>query len=281
MAVFLTGQELNDQILSIIQSAKHRLCLISPYIKLHDHFFAALRERINDRSLETTLIFRESEPNPLVNIFDRDLNMFKSFENIHIRINKDLHGKFYGNESGFLITSMNLNAYAQKHNHEFGVYFATNAKSESKSEAELRQNAKKAIAQIFAKSKPIMSQLPNPVDELFEMEDSLRHFDYIGTHTGNTTVHPKELREIPKMGFCIRTGKEIPFNINKPYSYGAYRVWLKQKDKNAPETYCHLTGEPTMHEVSFDYPIAFHNWQQLPEEIKNEIRKQLVQKVEA
>jgi hypothetical protein len=59
-------------------------------------------------------------------------------------------------------------------------------------------------------------------------------------------------------GFCIRTGVEIPFNIEKPMSYEAYKSWNKNPEN--PELFCHYSGEPSDGKTSVSKPILGKNW---------------------
>jgi hypothetical protein len=60
-------------------------------------------------------------------------------------------------------------------------------------------------------------------------------------------------------GYCIRTGVEIPFNVEKPLSNDAYKKWNKYGDPDYPEKYCHFTGEPSNGETSVNHPILKKN----------------------
>src|SRR5690606_33280352 len=43
-----------------------------------------------------------------------------------------------------------------------------------------------------------------------------------------------------KYGYCIRTGKEIPFNTKQPMIDEAYKSWAKFENKDYPEKFCHF-----------------------------------------
>ena len=58
-----------------------------------------------------------------------------------------------------------------------------------------------------------------------------------------------------KTGYCIRTGKKIPFNPKKPMSYSAYQSWVQYENYNFPEKYCHKTGELSNKKTSMANPI--------------------------
>lgn len=58
-----------------------------------------------------------------------------------------------------------------------------------------------------------------------------------------------------KNGYCIRTGEEIPFNPQKPFSYNAYLTWSQFENYDYPENYCHKTGKPSNGGTSMSKPI--------------------------
>jgi hypothetical protein len=66
-------------------------------------------------------------------------------------------------------------------------------------------------------------------------------------------------------GYCIRTGVEIPFNIDKPLSAKAFESWVKYEDDEYPEKYCHYSGEPSNGETSFSRPILKKHWNKAKE----------------
>ena len=62
------------------------------------------------------------------------------------------------------------------------------------------------------------------------------------------------------LGYCIRTGKKIPFNLEKPYTDKSYAIWSKWKDITYEEKFCHFTGETSDGETCFHTPILRKNW---------------------
>jgi hypothetical protein len=58
-----------------------------------------------------------------------------------------------------------------------------------------------------------------------------------------------------KIGYCIRTGEEIPFNPERPMSYNAYRTWALFENPDYPESYCHKTGKPSNGKTCMANPI--------------------------
>jgi hypothetical protein len=67
------------------------------------------------------------------------------------------------------------------------------------------------------------------------------------------------------IGYCIRTGVEIPFDVEKPFSYEAYKKWNESGDIDHPEKYCHFSGEPSNGETNAGKPILKKNWKKAKE----------------
>jgi hypothetical protein len=81
---------------------------------------------------------------------------------------------------------------------------------------------------------------------------------------GNRKKEPKK-QTGPQQGYCIRTGVKIPFNVEKPMTYEAYKLWSKYGDPDYPEKYCHFTGDPSEGETSVTRPILKMNWKRAKE----------------
>jgi len=82
-----------------------------------------------------------------------------------------------------------------------------------------------------------------------------------------TKTEPQEKPATAKKvtGYCIRTGVEIPFNIDRPLSLKAYESWSKYEDEEYPEKYCHFSGEPSHGDTCFERPILKKNWNKAKE----------------
>jgi hypothetical protein len=115
-----------------------------------------------------------------------------------------------------IITSLNLYAFSLANNKEMGVLIDKN----------------------------------DPVDKTL-FDDAYKEVDYINETSQRfdvgTIKEPfvkQKIEETRKnTGFCLRTGAEIPFNLEKPMSYEAFKSWSKSNDPEYPEKFCHFSGE--------------------------------------
>jgi acyl carrier protein len=71
--------------------------------------------------------------------------------------------------------------------------------------------------------------------------------------------------DFPQNGHCIRTGIEIPFNIEKPLCFNAFKMWNEFGDPDYPERFCHFSGEPSNGATSVNRPILKKNWKKAKE----------------
>jgi hypothetical protein len=281
MAKFLTGNELNAQLENLFELATDYLILISPYIKLHDRYASALKAKKEMHGLKIIVVFGKNEDDFSKSMKQDDFNFFKDFPNIEIRYEKRLHAKYYANENSAILTSMNLYNFSQDNNIEAGVL--TNIKSllESyTSKDTLDDDAYSYFNRVIEQSDLLFRKTPNyessmlglskrytnsviEVDKLSEFfinkmkDDNFKKETYLPKPTTSSFAKHQQINQ---MGFCIRTGVEIPFNQKHPMSNTAFQSWKKFSNLDYPEKYCHFSGELSNGETSFSKPILRKNW---------------------
>jgi hypothetical protein len=237
MAKFINTREAVSTIEKLIRNAGEKLTLISPYLKLSKDFKELLTYR-NSQDKITTIIFGKQELKP------DEMTFLQGLRFVVLKYNEDLHAKCYLNDQHMVITSLNLYEFSMANNKEMGV---------------LIDRADAADTQLF--------------------EDALKEVDFISATSvrfdltsGATPSKPVEAHKTVKpvaapkpssgkaTGYCIRTGVEIPFNVEKPLSYDAYKSWSRYGDLDYAEKFCHFSGEPSHGETSVGKPILMKNW---------------------
>lgn len=123
MAEFLTGKNLNEFIYDVIWKAEDRLLIVSPFIKLDDYFKKIFENHKHNHKLEIIIVFGKNEVAPNKSFREVDFEFFKQFKNVAIVYCSNLHAKYYGNEKGGVITSINLYDKSFENNVEFGVAY--------------------------------------------------------------------------------------------------------------------------------------------------------------
>ena len=129
----------------------------------------------------------------------------------------DLHAKIYMNENECILSSMNLYGYSENYNFEISTYFTQENKNQ------------------FKKVKNVIKEIKSC--SLLEK------------------VSVNKYKKSTKIGYCIRTGKQIDFNPEKPFCYEAWKEWSKWQNPFYPEKFCHYSGKPSCGKTNFANPI--------------------------
>ena len=239
MARFLNTRRAVSEIEELIKNADQRLVLVSPYLKLSKDFKELLTYR-NSKDKITTVIFGKQELKP------DEMTFLQGLRFVVLKFKEDLHAKCYVNDHHMVITSLNLYEFSMANNREMGVLIDKN----DPADAQLFDDAMKEVDFIsetsqrfeFSAAKPVAMKAPEPVKP----------------------AKPESAQSVPRKtgnkGYCIRTGIEIPFNLEKPLSYEAYKSWSKFSNPDYPEKFCHFSGEASDGETTVSKPILKKNW---------------------
>jgi len=274
MADFLTSNELNAELENIFESANKYLILISPFIKLHDRYASAMKAKKDNYQLKITVVFGKNENDFSKSMKEEDFNFFKDFPNIEIRYEKRLHAKFYANEEDAILTSMNLYSYSQDNNIEAGVLINRKGLLSSISGQDSLDNQTygyfervveqsdllfQKIPQYESKMLGFANRYTNSIIEVDKLSEFFKSKKGTGTTIKKEFIPPAH--SIKQIGYCIRTGVEIPFNPKNPMRESAFANWKKFSNKDYPEKYCHFSGEKSNGETTFARPILRKNWE--------------------
>lgn len=292
MAKFIRGNELNTEVEKILETAEEQIILISPYIKLHDRYASVLKTKKTNPKLEITVVFGKNEEDISRSMKQDDFEFFKEFPNIEIRYEKQLHAKYYSNEASAILTSMNLYSYSQDNNIEAGVLTKSGllGRNSPKFISDLTTSDN-----VDSESSAYFSRVIEQSELLFKKVPEYEKGDFIGLTKkyktsnietdklsdffanrnsyetkSNKSSYEKPKYEAPKYdspkpktdktGYCIRTGKPIPFNTEKPMCDEAFQSWSKFSNEDYPEKFCHFSGESSNGETSKAKPILKKNW---------------------
>jgi hypothetical protein len=283
MAKFLKGNDLNAELEKIFETAKDNIILISPYIKLHDRYKATLLTKLENPQIRITVLFGKNEEDMSKSMKNEDFDFFKQFPNIEILYEKRLHAKYFANETKAILTSMNLYGFSQNNNIEAGILMEKRsiaALTGSKNiEGDALQYFETVLqqAELLFEKKPIFSKNMLGFKKYVESEvttDKLSDFfnnkSYKKVYKKRNTIQENkpETSGNAAIGYCIRTGKKIPFNIKSPMDYEAYKMWNKYKNPDFPEKYCHYSGEPSNGETTMNKPILNKYWKEAKKKFK-------------
>lgn len=239
MAKFITGQELNDALYDVINTAETELILMCPYFKLNREIRNMLtrQSRARKAELAISIIYGKNENNEEASLSDDDLNFFKQFPNIGVYYMSNLHAKFYANEKLCLLTSMNLHASSIEDNVEYGYLF-----DQKDYTTDIRRHTQDLLstAEVRYKDRP-------------------RHKGS-SDNAGFLNWPPKKEDQRHRIGYCIRCGREIEFDLTRPMCPDCFKMWNKFGNPDYSERYCHYSGEESRGETCFARPVMRKNW---------------------
>lgn len=254
MPRFLDPDELNDELLNLFSEAEHMLVIVSPFIKLPKELIRILEIKQSLQDFQMVLLFGKNEEDLSKSLNEKDFTFFKGFRNLTIRYHHALHAKYYANESKSIITSMNLHNYSFRNNIEVGVLFERSFFRLGEGHAE-DNRAFRYFQEVLDLSEYVYEQGDQEKYYLFGLiKKKIGHI----VHVDNSDVIYE--KEISKIGYCIRTGVQIKFNLKVPFSKNAFESWSKYSDVNYPENYCHFSGEKSHGKTSFAKPVLLKNW---------------------
>ncbi len=239
MAKFLKGNELNYELEKLFEEAEINIILISPYIKLHERYSATLLTKLNNPELKIIILFGKNENDLSKSMKQEDFEFFKQFPNVKILYEKRLHAKYYANETKAILTSMNLYGFSQNNNIEAGILIEGSSKNVFGGNNDIDAKSWEYFTVVLDQAELLYENIP-----IFEKKGFLSSKKYIKSEVKAdklsdffnnkqyNKVYKKEKVNVEKsndkdIGYCIRTGVEIPFNTIKPMSYEAFNMWNK------------------------------------------------------
>lgn len=236
MAKFLNTTGISYHLEVLIKGTKEKLFLVSPYLQFNERIKEHI-ENLNLLKRDIRIIYRDNKLQPDEN------NWLEKQIGIRTSICKNLHAKCYINESEAIITSMNLYEFSQINNNEMGILITKSEDTDLYNEA---YGEVERLLRISEEIKVTVQKISPVSQEKVEKKKN--------------TISSEKL-----MGFCIRTGIQIPFNVEKPLCYDAYKKWNEFADAEYAEKYCHFSGELSNGETSVSKPILKKNWKKAKE----------------
>lgn len=114
MAKFLNTSATNYFLEELIKNTQDKLILISPFLKLNDRLKELLADK-NRLKIDIRIVYGKNE------LQHEEINWLNELSFIRTSFCKNLHAKCYMNESGGIITSLNLYEFSQVNNNEMGI----------------------------------------------------------------------------------------------------------------------------------------------------------------
>lgn len=242
MAKFLNTTGVSYHLEELIKGTKDKLFLISPYLQFSERIKEHL-SNLNIQKRDIRIVYRENK------LQIEENNWLESQIGIRTSLCRNLHAKCYINEKEAIITSMNLYEFSQQNNNEMGIYISRDQDSD------LYNSTLEEVQRLLTISEEIRVTVKKvTADTPPKTEKKVVEAKPVFTKSSNKQA-----------GYCIRTGVAIPFNVEKPMSYEAFKFWSKYNDPDYTEKFCHFSGEPSNGETSVNKPILKRNWKKAKE----------------
>lgn len=258
---FLDGYHLNSAIVDIIMTAEHELLLVSPYIKLHERVLDALQTLSDKPHVRVTVIYGKASGDKTTTFDKSSIKFLKTLPNIEILHRQNLHAKFYANENASILCSMNLYAYSHDTNVEAGYIIDEHSPRIAR---EAQEHARDYFYNNIVNGADSMFNKQAEFESRFLRSDQYLHSDIILDNLDNkSNTKSKKKDKTRPSGYCIASGKAIPFNLEKPLSRNEFKRWIEETDggdMDYPMNYCHFSGEKSNGKTTFDKPILHKNW---------------------
>jgi hypothetical protein len=234
MAKVLTTKGLAASLEDLIRKADKELYLISYSFKISETYIKRIKQAV-EKGVIIKIVYG-------TNINDETLQTLKSIPNLKILHYPNLHAKIYANETKCIIGSMNFYDYSEANNTELGVLLSLASDEEAYKDALI--HCREIVSEAIIDT-PMMPKVI--------------HDNYMKSN-GNKTKIENTYSQKAKEGFCIRTGKKIPLNHERPLCDEAYAKWSQYSDDEYPEKFCHFTGEKSNGETCVAAPVLSKNW---------------------
>ena len=257
---FLSGHSLNAKVEEIIRQAETELLLVSPYIKLHERMMEALKTLIQKPEVRVTIIFGKASGDKTKSFDKSSIAFLKTLPNIAIAHRQNLHAKFYANDFESVLCSLNLLAYSQENNFEAG--YLINEESSDK-ERDEESSAWEYFEEIFTGSDLMYNKQAKFESRILRGKKYISSEVIIDILDKEPQTKAKKKEKEKPSGYCIASGKAIPFNLEKPLCRNEFKRWIEETDGgdlDCPMEYCHFSGEKSKGKTTFDKPILHKHW---------------------
>lgn len=117
MPKFITTTETAYLIEKLITDANKFVCIISPYINIHERLKKIIERHVKKNKLEIIFVCRQED------LKSKERKWIETLPNCVAFFNSFIHAKCYFNEKSGIVTSLNLYEYSMVNNIEFGFSF--------------------------------------------------------------------------------------------------------------------------------------------------------------
>jgi len=227
VAKFLNTSATNYFLEELIKTARDRLILISPFLKLNDRIKELLEDK-NRLKIDVRIIYGKNE------LQNDEISWLSELTYVRTSFCKNLHAKCYLNEENCIITSLNLYEFSQVNNNEMGIAVSRTDDSELYREAyEEAQRIIRISDEVRISLEKISSESENTVKNNSKVKEKLSKLttSKLAKKLGKTTDQFTE--ELVSKGYLIKDNEKEELTEkgkqaggeNKKGRFGAYFLW--------------------------------------------------------
>ncbi|WKE66216.1 phospholipase D family protein [Gallaecimonas kandeliae] len=217
MAKFLNTSATNYFLEELIKTARDRLILISPYLKLNDRIKELLEDK-NRLKIDVRIVYGKVELQP------EEISWLNKLDFVRTSFCKNLHAKCYLNEQMCIVTSLNLYEFSQINNNEMGILI------ERDDDAELFKDAYEEAQRIIRISDEVRMSLEKIVAQDQPKADKVEE----GSEEGEEEEHTKLTTSKLAQKHGLRTAELLDKLVTVGYlEFKADKHYLTEKGKEA------------------------------------------------
>lgn len=235
MAKFLNTSATNYFLEELIKSAKDRLILISPFLRINQRIRELLEDK-NRLKIDVRVVYGKSELQP------EEISWLRELTYVRTSFCQNLHAKCYLNEESCIITSLNLYEFSQVNNNEMGILISRSndpdlyrdAYEEAQRIIRTSEEVRISLEKVAKESEPEPTELPGLVkdNDSENSRDGKLSTSKLAAKLGMRTadllvklVSDGYLETRKGSQYLTEKGKAAGGEFRKSQKYGVYFLW--------------------------------------------------------
>jgi phosphatidylserine/phosphatidylglycerophosphate/cardiolipin synthase-like enzyme len=238
----LSGTDISGEVLKLIDGAKERLLLVTPYFDPWDRLKMEIRRACGRPGLRVGLLLRGGEDKEKQEAKAAEIRSFGAAVEYLSR----LHAKIYLSESTAIVSSMNLLKSSAIDSWEVAIRLDRTA--DAAGYADVQRAAGELVQRAVEERKMNTPTGFAAVTRVFEaalQELTKSAAPAAPARQASQKAAPRPARGRAPAGACIRCAASIALNAERPYCATCYASWVRYQNPEYGENHCHSCGAVT------------------------------------